>query len=69
MREFDNSSSVGSGPLLIVEIPDNVMFPFILFLEAKKNKVVLSVCCSVAAKTLLGYRHSGFELKSPEKAT
>lgn len=60
---------MGPGPLLIVEKHDNVMFPFILFLEAEKNKVLLSVCCSVAAKTLLGYRHSGFELRPPEKAT
>lgn len=61
---------MGSVPLLIVEIHENLMFPFILFLEAeKKNKVLLSVCCSVAAKTLLGYRHSGFEVKPPEKAT
>jgi len=48
---------------------DNAIFPFILFLEAEKNKVHLSVCCSAAAKTLFGYRHSGFELKLPEKAT
>lgn len=55
---------------LIVEIGDDVTFPSILFLKAEKKKnVVLSVCCSAAAKTLLGYRHSGFELKPPEKVT
>lgn len=69
MREINNSyQSVGSVPLLSEEREDNVVFPFLLLLDAEKN-TVLRVCFSVAAKTLVGCRHSGFELKPPEKTT